>query len=35
MKTTIDGHGNLTVKAETELESYALNMWWKNYQEES
>lgn len=32
MKATISELGCLRVTAETELESYALNAWWKGYE---
>ncbi len=34
MKTTIDFSGTLTIKAETELEAFALREWWKDYQKD-
>ena len=31
MKAEIDGNGKLSVVPETEMESFALRMWWENY----
>jgi len=31
VKATIDSRGTLIIEAESELESYALKAWWRNY----
>jgi len=33
MKAGIDATGRLTIKAETDLEHYALSKWWDDWQE--
>lgn len=32
MKASIDANGTLTVKAETDIELYALTKWWDDWQ---
>ena len=34
MKVTLNAEGRLKIQAETELESYGLKQWWKNYNPE-
>ncbi len=32
MKATMNAHGKLTIKAETDIEHYALAKWWEDWQ---
>lgn len=35
MKTTISPNGTLKVEAETELEAFALEAWWRGYESDT